>query len=119
MGRNEELMKSIGCHGQWKMRLRNAISTGQLDRPVAVIKATSECDLGKWLASYAPTDPVQEQHQKTVSSLHAEFHAAAAKAAELVEAGKHREAESLLNDTGAFTVASTKLTHAIMDWKNS
>ena len=118
MVRSDELMKAIGAHGQWKMRLRNAINTGKLDVPVENIKADDQCAVGQWLKTLPAVGADEAPHLDAVKKLHTEFHKVAAQAAGLVSTGKIREAESILEDGGAFATASAKLTEAIMDWKS-
>jgi len=118
MSLKEELMKAIGAHGQWKMRLRTAINCGTLDIPISVVKAEDQCEFGKWLFTQHAADIVQDPRVQSVRQLHAEFHKIAGHVAELAVSGKGPEAESLMSDIGEFTVASGHLSEAIMAWKN-
>jgi len=118
MASSDELMKAIGAHGQWKMRLRNAISTGKLDVPVETVKAEDQCAFGQWLKTLTTVAAAEEPHLAAVKQLHRDFHKVAGQAAALATTGKRREAESILDDGGTFANASAKLTDAIMAWKS-
>jgi hypothetical protein len=119
MTRGDELMKAIGAHGQWKMRLRNAIQTGKLDVPADTVKADDQCVFGQWLKTLTSVSEAEEPYLAAVKKLHSEFHRIAGQAAGLVTNGKLREAEGILENGGAFATASTKLTEAIMAWKSN
>lgn len=113
-----ELDKAIGAHGMWKSRLKQAITTGKADAPIDTIRVDNACAFGKWL--YGPTLSASEKASpdyKTVRDLHAQFHRCAARVAELAQNGKASDAEKMLSLDGEFTLASHKLTQAMMDWK--
>ncbi|MBI3776328.1 MAG: CZB domain-containing protein [Gammaproteobacteria bacterium] len=118
MADTQEIDKAIGAHGMWKTRLKMAIDTGKVDAPVETIRTDNQCAFGKWLygTTLTATDKASPDY-KNVKTLHAEFHKAAASVAELVLAGKKAEAEKLMSFTGVFTLASTNLTAAMMEWK--
>ncbi|MCS6809324.1 MAG: CZB domain-containing protein [Bacteroidota bacterium] len=114
----DQITAAIAAHGMWKQRLRNAIATGATDISLETIRADNQCVFGKWL--YSDTIP---QHVKNgedyqaVLRLHAEFHKVAARVAELAVAGNKVEAEGLMQLGGEFTLASSKLTQAMMKWR--
>ena len=51
--------------------------------------------------------------------MHAQFHKAAARVAELAVAGKTREAEEMLSISSEFSALSARLTRAMMEWKDA
>lgn len=120
MADKAEIDKAIGAHGMWKSRLKQAIETGKADTPVETIQSDNQCAFGKWLygSTLSSTDKTSN-HYKTVKDLHASFHKAAGKVAELAMAGKKTDAEKLMGMDGEFTTVSSKLTTAMMEWKKS
>jgi methyl-accepting chemotaxis protein len=111
----ELLMKAIGAHGAWKMRLKTAIACGTFDGSVADAAAEDHCEFGKWLMGEIKSS--DSDNAKRVRQLHAKFHKAAAHIAELAISGRKLEAESAIADGSEFGVTSTELTAAMMEWK--
>lgn len=113
-----EIDKAIYAHGMWKIRLKTAIDTGAFDTPVDTIRVDNQCAFGKWL--YGETLDAADRASidyQAVRKLHAEFHQAAARVAELALAGRKPEAEKLMGPDAEFASVSMKLTMAMMDWK--
>ena len=118
MANIEELDKAISAHGMWKSRLQLAIATGETDTPVETMQQDNQCAFGKWL--YSPIVASIDKasiHYETVKVLHAEFHQLAARVATLALDGKQGEARKMLSNYGEFAVVSSKLTRAMMEWK--
>lgn len=116
----QEIDKGIGAHGLWKARLKSAIDAGHMDTPVEVIRKDDQCAFGKWL--HGPTLSAADKassHYRIVRDLHAEFHRTAARVAELALAGKKADAEKQMALGGEYANVSTKLTAAMMAWKQS
>lgn len=55
------VVKAIAAHGQWKVRLQQAIDTGQSEWSVEQVTVDDQCVLGKWIYGDAmvrfPGDP--------------------------------------------------------------
>lgn len=116
----EMISKAVAAHGMWKTRLKSAIASGTLDMPVETIRQDNQCAFGKWL--YGQELSAQDKatsHYRTVKALHADFHRAAARVAELALSGSRAEAQKLMALDGEFTSASAKLTQAMMDWQKA
>jgi hypothetical protein len=116
----EEITKAISAHGLWKTRLKTAIDTRTIETPVETIRQDNQCAFGKWL--YGPTLTSADKssdHYKTVITLHAEFHKAAARVAELAVSGKATEAEASIAPGGEYATVSAKLTRVMMEWKTA
>jgi len=120
MANVRELDDAIGAHGRWKTNLKNAIATGSIDTSVETIRVNNQCAFGKWLygATLTPKDKTSS-HYRTVKDLHAEFHKTAARVAELAVTGKKVEAEKMMALGGEFASISSKLTRAMMEWKEA
>ncbi len=116
----EEIEKAIGAHGNWKVELKQAIATGQIDRPVETIGMDNQCYFGKWLEGSALTSTEKASHHyATVKDLHAEFHRVAAYVVELALKGKKHNAEKIMALGGEYSKASSNLTLAMIEWKRS
>ena len=111
-----ELNKAIAAHGLWKLRLKNAIESGVLDVPLAVVQSDNACPFGQWLYGLTLTaeDKASVQYAE-VMSLHAEFHRIAGAVANHALSGQKLEAHRLLEDD--FAKASVKLSAAMFEWK--
>ncbi len=118
MANVRELDDAIGAHGRWKTNLKNAIATGKIETSIETIRVDNQCTFGKWLygGTLTPKDKASS-HYGIVKNLHAEFHKTAACVAELAVTGKKAEAEKMMALGGEFASISSKLTRAMMDWK--
>lgn len=115
-----EISGALLAHGRWRARLKRAIDEGRLDAPPSLIRADDACDFGSWL--YGPSvSPEARAHEgyERCRQLHAEFHAAAAEVAELVLAGRQKEAQRLVEQGGRYAQASAALVLAMIDWMNN
>lgn len=116
----EEIDAAIAAHGMWKARLKKAIDTGTIDVHPDTIRVDDQCAFGKWL--HGPTITAADKasrHYQVCHDLHAAFHEAAARVAELALAGRKQEAERSLGLGGEYAVASATLTKAMIEWKES
>ncbi|CAK0781376.1 CZB domain-containing protein [Gammaproteobacteria bacterium] len=113
-----EIDDAISAHGNWKVRLKRMISSGEADTSVETIRQDNQCAFGQWL--YGPTLTTGDKassHYKAVKDLHAEFHKAAARVATLALCGKKAEAEKMMAMGGEYALISAKLTQAMIAWK--
>lgn len=114
----ETINQAIAAHGLWKQRLREAIKTGVSEWTVEQVRVDNHCAFGKWLYSFTQTEQ-QDKEWETIRALHANFHKEAAQILELALSGKQQEAENALGLTGAFAQASSALTLAMVQWRDS
>ena len=112
----DEIMKAIGAHGAWKMRLRTAIQLGSSDVDPGAVRCDNLCAFGKWLhgPSLDPTIKSGMPFQVT-KRLHAEFHECASDVLELALRGDKPNAQALLD--GEYAQRSTKLVEALSKWR--
>lgn len=115
----DEISNGIAAHGMWKSRLRMAIETGKLDVTVSTISADNQCAFGKWLYGTTDTSAKNSAHYKQIKELHAEFHKAAGKVAQLATSGHKDEADKLMSGSGEFANISSKLTRVMMEWQKN
>lgn len=120
MANPQEIDNAIGAHGLWKGRLKTAIDTGKIDVPVETIRKDNQCPFGKWLyGTSLSTAERNSSHYRTVKDLHAEFHKTAAHVTELALAGKKDQAQAMMRSSGEYANVTTRLTLAMMDWKQA
>jgi hypothetical protein len=118
MALEDEIVKAIGAHAVWKMRLKAAIDTGQSEFQVAVVQQDNQCPFGKWL--YAAQANVRASADyKKVQEMHARFHREAASVLELALKGNKAEAEKRMAVGGAFAQLSSELIAAMTAWKGA
>ena len=110
--------QAIASHGEWKRQLQKVIATGESDTPVEVIARDDRCAFGAWLCgpSLSAMDKASIYYE-TIRVLHAEFHSAAALVLQLALDGNKKAATDMLAIYGEFTAISSKLTHALAEWK--
>lgn len=114
----ESLDKAIVAHAQWKFKIRAALDTGKTEvNPIHAGK-DNECEFGKWLYSLPPSDQANPHFQE-VRKLHAEFHRLAARCITMATTGQKLVVEKSLHPGGDFSIATTGLTKAVMNWKSS
>lgn len=114
------LEKAIAAHASWKARIRAAISAGKFDVPASTVKLDNLCEFGKWLSGPEVTAAEkQTDNYRTVKQLHAEFHQEAARVIELATSGQKAAAEAAINMGGSYSKSSTKLTEAMVRWRQS
>ena len=105
--------KAIATHGQWKIRLRQAVDTGKSEWTVDQVKVDDQCVLGQWIYGDAMKrfagDPLVQQ----VRDLHRQFHAEAANVLELALAGRRAEAAAQLEMGSPYARLSAALVRAL------
>jgi len=110
-----DIMTIIGAHGAWKMKLRNAIISGQLDKPVEIIASDSHCAFGRWLATISEEDR-NTPEAKAVQLHHTAFHRIAGKIAEHALSNEKVEAVRMLDTE--FKLTSDSFKECMIAWKN-
>ena len=112
----EAIDAALSAHAQWKKLLQDAVSTGQSEFKVAVVRTDTGCQFGKWLHGLTQ-DERNSADCGHVMELHAEFHRTAAEILDLGLKGKKEEAMKLLGFGGAYAGISGKLVLALHAWK--
>jgi hypothetical protein len=116
----EILGKAIAAHASWKARLHTAVSTGKFDVPAGTVKSDAQYEFGKWLhGPELSAAEKQSENYRNVKQLHAQFDVDAAKVVELVTSGQKDAAAASLNMGGTYAKSSTKLTEAMVRWRQS
>jgi len=105
--------KAIAAHGQWKVRLRQAIDTGKSEWSIDQVKVDDQCVLGQWIYGDAvarfPGDPLVQE----IRELHRQFHQEAAKVLSLALMGRKADAERLMEQGSAYARISGSLVRAL------
>ena len=114
----EEITRAIGAHGLWKGRLLSAIKEGSSEFSVDNVRTDKFCIFGQWLYSL-PADVRSLTHWQAVRQLHGEFHLEAAKILALALRGDKAQAQAALADDSSYVDISSRLTRAMMVWRNA
>jgi methyl-accepting chemotaxis protein len=113
-----QIDKAVGAHGTWKLRLKEAIHTGNSGLNPETVRRDDACEFGKWFHAL-PRSHRSTPEGRKVQSLHEEFHSVTAGILELALTGKKQQAEKALENGGRFAELSAGLTRAMMTWKDS
>jgi len=114
------LEKAIEAHASWTARLRCAVGTGKFDVPASTVKMDNQCDFGKWLnGSDLTAAEKQTENYRAVKQLHAQFHQEAGRVIELATSGQKDAAEAAIGMGGSYSKSSTKLTEAVVRWRQA
>lgn len=113
----DQIDAAIAAHAMWKLKLKNAIDSGEIP-DIATVAADNQCAFGKWLYSTPPSGP-HAAHYAKVKQLHAEFHRATAAILTDLKAGRVKSSETAIAPGTAFFEVSSKLTQALVAWKNA
>lgn len=112
-----ELNKAIKAHSMWKIRLKDAIDSGQSEISVSQAKDSHQCAFGKWLDSLSLAEKALDDY-KSIIPLHDKFHHLAGNILQMALGGQKDKAhESLTNITGEFMYTSAQLINCISEWK--
>jgi methyl-accepting chemotaxis protein len=115
---HQEMVKwAISAHGAWSAKLKAAIASRRLEVPVNTIRVDNQCQFGKWLHGGTFTAAeCQTGNYRHIKLLHAQFHEAAAKVAELAIAGQKEAAKQAMGPGNEYEKISTALTRALTEW---
>lgn len=119
MSIRDEIPKAISAHGQWKVKLKRAIDTGECDSTPAKVKRDNNCSFGKWLHERIETQHRSTPYYNEVVKLHADFHKEAGSILELALNGSKDEATQKLGLGSDFSSLSSRLTKKMTEWLNS
>ncbi len=119
MSVHDEIDKAIAAHGQWKVKLRNAIDTGTCESTPDKVKMDDNCSFGKWLNHRIDNSYKNTSLYKEVIDLHANFHKEAGTILELALNGNKDEANELMKIGGKFTSYSGQLTRKMKEWQST
>ncbi|MDT8446625.1 MAG: CZB domain-containing protein [bacterium] len=111
---SEEIKQAIGAHGQWKMRLLDAIETGQSEWTPEKVRPNCNCAFGKWLESFNETE--KTTHYRTVYGLHTDFHVEAARILELALNQLTEEARIAVQSNSTYSDLTQSLVLAMTTW---
>ncbi len=114
-----QVQKALVAHGAWKVRLAQAIDSGNSDFSPAVVRQDNQCELGKWLYGGIEAPLKGESHYESVRKLHGQFHVAAAAVLESALAGRSAEARAAMEPGSDFARASTHLTLELTAWQKA
>ena len=111
-----DLDNSIAKHGEWKMKLRGAISRQEaLD--AASIASDHRCELGLWLHGEGKQRYGALKSFMSCVARHAEFHTEAGKVAQAINGRRYTEAEAMIGAGTPYAQASSAASVAMLALK--
>lgn len=111
-----DLEQAIQKHGEWKVKFRTAIARHDTLDAGAIGKDNC-CELGQWLYGDAKTRLGSLPAYGSCVAKHSEFHLAAGKVAQAINAKKYAEAEAMLGPETTYASVSRDVVVAIMQLK--
>ena len=111
-----DLNQAIQKHAEWKLKFRSAISKNET-MDITTISKDNCCELGKWLHGEAKPKFGGLQSYVSCVAKHAAFHVEAGKVAQAINAKKFLEADAMLNAGTVYTLASSAVGVAIIQFK--
>src|ERR1035438_7867968 len=117
MPTKQDIILAIGLQMSWINQFENAISNGWTILGADLANRSYQSHLGSWLSERS-TSERDSEYFRTVQSLNAEFHEAAANVLRIASIGKVRLAEASIH-TGPYANASIALTLALRDWMDA
>jgi hypothetical protein len=110
-----QIKQHIAGHAFWKVRLREALSTGAAGLDATTIRPDDRCDFGKWLHSL-PDGVRTSLEARAVADAHRQFHQAAADVVVQIQGGDRKGAEDAMRLRGSFSRTTAHLTGAMAKW---
>jgi methyl-accepting chemotaxis protein len=111
-----DLDQAVQKHAEWKVKFRAAIAAHET-MDTATIARDNCCELGKWLHGDARSRWSTLPAYRSCVTRHADFHAAAARVALAINAGRYTEAEAMLGGETTYGVVSRDVVTAILRLK--
>lgn len=113
-----EIQNAIRAYGEWKLRLKTAISRGASEFSPDTVSQDNQCAFGKWLhGTTLPASAKGGASYASVKRMHAEFHQTAGKVLKNALDGNQAMSQQLLD--GDFADQSKKLVAALSEWKGA
>jgi hypothetical protein len=110
-----QIRAAIAAHGGWKLKLKTAINTGQINVSPDEVACHTCCEFGQWLEGSQIHPLVKERKPyQVIHRLHREFHQSAGEVMRLVAVGDKRGAVSVL--TGEYAEKTEKLSRGLIKW---
>jgi hypothetical protein len=113
------LKAAVAAHGAWKVRLLEAVLTGQSTFDVNAAAKDDRCPLGVWLLSDSSPQERQAAAYPVVRDLHSRFHAMAGTVLRQATSGQQQEAARTVAFGGPFDTLSFKLVEALNGWREN
>ena len=110
---------AIKAHANWRLRLSTYCQGNSKETAVNIqtLGQDNACDLGKWLYGEGQRY-VSDPRFRELINVHAAFHRAAAEIAAMVQRGRQKEAEVLLNSNDSqYTKTSIQVVGILMKFR--
>ncbi|MEJ8840341.1 CZB domain-containing protein [Ramlibacter sp. AN1133] len=111
-----DLDHAVDKHAEWKVKFRAAIARHET-MDAGTIAKDNCCDLGKWLYGEGKSRWSALPAYRSCVAKHTEFHLAAARVAQAINAKKYAEAEKMLEGNAPYSAVSRDVVTAILRLK--
>lgn len=111
-----DLEQAVQKHAEWKVKFRAAIAAREA-MDAATIAKDNCCELGRWLHGEGHTRWSTLPAYRACVGKHAEFHQAAGRVAQAINAKRYGEAEAMLGAETPYAVISRDVVTAIQRLK--
>lgn len=113
---DDNIRTAINAHGQWKLRLKQAIATGNITDDPTEVSLDTRCDFGKWMHGTTLTPEIKASKPYIViKRLHAEFHTCAGQILTHAANGNSAKANDMMKNE--FNDVAKKLILTLTKWK--
>ncbi len=108
--------QAVIAHQDWKRAFERSLHDGGGDLRVDIIRLEDRCLLGRWLHGEGSKAVANPTAAGMLREIHAEFHAAAADALALAQAGRVRDAIHALAEDAPYGQWSATLLRALKNY---
>lgn len=113
---DDNIRAAINAHGQWKLRLKQAIATGNITDDPQEVSLDTRCDFGQWMHGSTLTPEIKaSKPYLVINRLHSEFHTCAGRILTLANEGNSAKADAMMK--GEFNDLAKKLILTLTKWK--
>lgn len=113
-----DLEQAVQTHGEWKLKLRMAITKKEPLDAVSLGKDNC-CTVGQWLHGEGKARFSAKPEFQNAVDKHKAFHVEAGKVAGLINVGKFAEAEAALGANTPYATASSQVGGALIGLKRA
>lgn len=118
VGTAEQLRAAIAAHGAWKVRLLEAVATGQSTADAATTSRDDECTFGRWLHREAAPEARGSAHYPSVRDVHARFHQTAGRILRQATTSERSQAATAVRHGGELDQLLAGLIGEVNDWRD-
>ena len=118
VGTAEQLRAAIAAHGAWKVRLLEAVATGESTADAATTSRDDECTFGRWLHREATPEARCSVHFQSVRDVHARFHQTAGRILRQATTVERAQAATAVRHGGELDQLLAGLIGEVNEWRD-